>query len=123
MPFVWGAFLFAGLVLPATYLPGGRLLALLLSLIGWALGAVAFLGRLKTMAWPIIATGVNLTLMLAVMLLPTWLGLGPWLPTFGSSDVDDRTVHLVPFQGKGSVATSDGWIDANLGGWQRGDLR
>ncbi len=123
---VWPALICAGLVLPVSYLPLGRTLALLLSLVGFSLGSLTFLTPRKTRVWSALAAALNLGLMLAVLLFPTWLGLGPWLAVgWSRSSDDEQTVALVPYQGKGRIALSDpeGWIDANVGGWQRGDLR
>src|SRR5262245_15790992 len=114
------AFIFAGVSFALTYVPYGRLLSLLPALGGVALGLFGLVVADKRRIWPALGTGLNLLIVFLVVALPTWIGLGRWVPP--RAEVIDGP-RLMPFDSSVGSPIDDGWIDAARGGWQKDDVR
>jgi hypothetical protein len=114
------AFVLAGLALPVTYVPYGRLIALVPALAGvaFALLGLAIAGKRRLV--PGLALGLNVLLLALLVAFPTWLGLGKWVPPRVESTEGPR---LIPFDSNTGSAIHDAWIDAARGGWQHDDVR
>ncbi len=114
------ALVLAAVAFGVTYVPYGRLISLLPSLAGMALALFGLIVADKRRLWPAVAVGTNLLILVLVAAVPSWLGLGSWVPQ--RNDLGDGP-RLVPFDGKPAYQIDDTWVDAGRGGWQRDDVR
>lgn len=114
------AFVLAGVGFAVTYLPYGRLIALVPTLAGIVFAFFGLVVADKRRLWPFLALGLHLFIIVMVAAFPSWIGLGQWVPA--RTQVSDGP-RLVPFDGKAGYEVDEAWLDAAKGGWQRGDVR
>jgi hypothetical protein len=111
------AFILAGLGLVAVQLPYGRYVTIGLAGLGLLLAIVSWVAATRPLL-PALATGLNTIIVLITLVLPGWLGLGPWRPTAVTDD--SKTVQT--FGADGLAAPPGDWITAP-NAWQLGDVR
>ncbi len=109
-----------GLAMLATLFPYGRLIAAPIAFLGLALAAMGWLG-LEKFAWLGAAgTALNGLLLAAVLVVPSWLGLGNWLP---EADPESAPKQALAISKESGVRRPADWVDAATAVWQYGDVR
>jgi len=114
------AIILAGLAFGATQLPYGRFIALVLALVGLAMALLALVSSDGQWQWPALGCAANGGALFLVVLLPSWLDLGPWWPE--RIEDDSHLVKSINFRG-GATLVEGEWVDASKGAWQQNDVR
>lgn len=102
------------------HVPYGRFVAVGLAPLGLILAAVSLVGldRRRWLGW--VGVGLNALLLLVLVWLPGWLGIGPWFPR---SDPDAGPKPVTAVGRAGHLPVPATWVDASRAEWEQGDLR
>jgi hypothetical protein len=112
------AVILGGVSLAASQLPHGRIVAAVPAVLGTALSLYALrLARRKRLA--ALAAAFDAAVLAVIVVLPSWLGLGPWWPRTPEGPKGVQAVG----HGSGVSAPAGEWIDAGRESWQLKDVR
>lgn len=113
------ALVLVGIAVLATLFPFGRFIAGGIAGLG-LLGGLASLGaegRAKVAGG--LAVGLHLIILVLVLLLPSWLGLGAWRENV----IEDGPPAPLAFSHTNQKTTIADWVDASSASWQFKDVR
>jgi hypothetical protein len=98
--------------------PYGRIVALIMAVIGLLLGLASLGAEGRAKLTGSVAAALHSLIIVVLLLLPSWLNLGPWLtPRFES---DEPTGPQAVGHGTQTAAPAD-WVDASTASWRYRD--
>ncbi len=99
--------------------PYGRIVALVLALIGLLLGVASLSAERRAKLAGGLAAALNVGILLVVLVLPSWLNLGPWLPT---RFVLEQPIGPQAIGNGTNTSAPAGWVDASTASWRYRDV-
>src|SRR5262249_53304743 len=117
LPLALVALTLGGVSLVVSQLPYGRISTVIVAGLGLLVGLLSLLVAERKRLVPACAAALNGAALLAVLVLPGWLGLTTWLPGEGAGD--SGAVKAVGLDGGGPVLAA--WVDGCKGAGRVGD--
>jgi hypothetical protein len=112
------ALIIGGVGVLASQFPYGRFITVGLAAVGLVVGLVSLVMADRKKLVPALASAFNLFVILVVVALPGWLGLGPW----HGYNVPDQSRVVLAIAADGTSKPAE-WVDAGLTAWQLNDVR
>jgi hypothetical protein len=112
------AFIIGGLSVLASQFPYGRFVATGMAGVGLVVGLISLVMADRKKLIPALSSAFNLFVIVLVVLLPSWLGLGPWR----GYEVHDQSRVVVAVAADGTSKPAE-WVEAGLTAWQLNDVR